>query len=435
MTTGPTITLDIEDLGAEGDGIARMEGSSVYIPFALPGERVTLKGPLRSIGKGNSSGEIGTIDKESPARIEPACLHFGVCGGCRLQHVSATEIESHKRQVLGEALRRKGLMPETLADTISAPLHSRRRARFDYQRNRNKGIFGFKQRRSHDGIDLAMCPVLTPTLETLVAGLRRLLNTLPSMGKGGAVQVTDTQTGFDIVITPLRKVDLDLKQRERIADWCDENRIARLCWDDGDGPLPVAARHQARTMFGDVAVDLPVNAFLQPSAEGEKILADLVQDALSRHCKSCRRIADLFSGCGSLSLPIASTLGPVVDAFDIDSGMIAALRQAANRRQPVLRVNADRRDLFNSPLTSAELKPYDAVIFDPPKAGAASQAAELAASTVPVVIAVSCNPSSLARDLRLLVDGGYTLISSTPVDQFTWSGQLEAVAVLTKQVK
>ncbi|MEQ9488057.1 MAG: hypothetical protein RIM72_03565 [Alphaproteobacteria bacterium] len=435
MTPAQMITLEIEDLGAEGDGIARRDGSAVYIPFALPGETVTLKGPLRSVGKGNSSGEIGNIDTSSPDRIEPSCRHFGQCGGCRLQHVSTPAVEIHKRRVLEQALSRKGLTPETLSATVSAPLHSRRRARFDYQRTGRSGKLGFKIRRSHDSIDIAMCPILTPSLEKLVGDLRRLLDAMPSMAKGGAVQVTETDSGFDILLIPARPADLNLEQRERIAVWCAANNIARLCWDDGDGPQPVAARHQPQTKFGEVPVDLPVNAFLQPSAAGEKILVDLVQQALSRHCRRTKRIADLFSGCGSLSLPIAGSEGCVVDAFDIDGAMIAALRQAASRSQPVLRVNADRRDLFNAPLTPSELKPYDAVIFDPPKAGAAAQAGELATSSVPVVIAVSCNPSTLSRDLRQLVDGGYTLISSTPVDQFTWSGQLEAVAVLTKRVK
>lgn len=432
MKTGSPLFYEIEELGAEGDGITRMDGAPLYVPFALPGEKVTLKGRPRSIGKGNSAGELDRVEVASPSRIEPACCHFGTCGGCRLQHLATEDINVHKKTVLKQALDRKGLSPETLFDTVSAPLHSRRRARFDYQKQKRKSVFGFKQRRSHDGIDLKMCPVLTPSLEALVPALHRLLDQLPAMSGGGTVQVTETETGFDIIVTPKRRADLNLKQRERLAGWSDEHRIARLCWDDGDGPLPVAARHPAQTTFGDVLVDLPVNAFLQPSVAGEAHLASLVKDALDRHTRRFKRMADLFSGCGSLSLPIASATGAIVDAFDIEDSMIASLRSAANRHDPVLRVTASRRDLFNNPLTSVELKPYDAVVFDPPKAGAVSQAAELAASTVPLVIAVSCNPSTLARDLRLLVDGGYALISATPVDQFTWSGQLEAVAILTR---
>lgn len=435
MKTGSPHHYEIEKLGAEGDGIARVGETSLYVPFALPGERVTLKSQPRSIGKGNTTGELDHIDVSSPSRVEPVCRHFGTCGGCRLQHLATDEIKTHKKNVLEQALDRKGLSPETLFDTVSAPLHSRRRARFDYQKQKRKSMFGFKQRRSHDGFDLTMCPVLTPTLEAFVPVLHRLFDQLPAMSGGGTVQVTETETGFDIIVTPKRRVDLNLKQRERLADWCDEYRIARLCWDDGDGVLPVAARHPAQTTFSDVQVDLPINAFLQPSVAGEAHLANLVKDALKHHTRRPKRMADLFSGCGALSLPIASSTGSIVDAFDIEENMVASVRTAANRHDPVLRVTANRRDLFGNPLTSAELKPYDAVVFDPPKAGAASQAAELAASTVPLVIAVSCNPSTLARDLRLLVDGGYALISSTPVDQFTWSGQLEAVAVLTKQVK
>ena len=435
MTNPTQHIFEIMALGAEGDGIANLNDASIYIPFALPGEMVTLKSPPRSIGKGNASGELATVENPSPARIDPVCQHFGVCGGCRLQHISSGEIERHKMQTLAQALSRKSLIPNTINETVSAPLHTRRRARFDFRRQKGKSVFGFKQRRSHDGIDLKMCPVLTPKLEALVPELRGLLNRLPALSGGGGVQVTETLTGFDIVISPTKNTDLNLKQREILAAWCDEHDIARLCWDDGDGPLPVAARHPAQVMFGDVLVDLPVQAFLQPSADGEALLAGLVGKAISDHCRRPKRIADLFSGCGSLSLPAASATGAIVDTFDIDDGMVAAQRNAANRHNPALRVTATKRDLFNKPLMPAELKPYDAVIFDPPKAGAASQAAELAASKVPLVIAVSCNPSTLARDLRLLVDGGYTLISSTPVDQFTWSGQLEAVAVLTKQVK
>lgn len=425
-------TCQITELGAEGDGIARSGSKSVYIPFALPGEEVTLKGKPKPIGKGNAVGELAAIVKASPFRREPSCVHFGQCGGCRLQHLETEKIAEHKRHVLITALGRKCLKPKEVPNTAAVPPHTRRRVRLDYQNTRRGSFFGFKKRRSHEGIDIKMCPVLSPELEKLLPELRRLLHRLPAMSGGGSVAVTETETGFDIIFIPTKGITPDLAQREHLADWCEEQSIARLCWDDGDGPQPIAARHPAVARFGDVAVELPINSFLQPSAAGELKLIRLVSASFKKHLVKPKKIADLFSGCGSFSLPLAREHDIIVDAFDIEDTMITALRQAVNHHEQTLRVTAAVRDLFNNPLTPPELKPYDAVIFDPPRAGAIAQAQEISLSRVPLIIAVSCNPSTLARDLRVLVDQGYTLETAIPVDQFTWSGQLEAVAILTR---
>ena len=266
-------------------------------------------------------------------------------------------------------------------------------------------MIGFNVRGTSRLIDIQECPVARPEIVALLPALRDLATSMNSLGKGGDIQVTLSDTGFDLMFIPARPSDPDLAERQRLVSFAEKHDIARIAWESDGFAEPVAARRPARLVIAGVPVDLPIGAFLQPSREGEAILVDLVR-------------AGLPPAVG----------GANVFAAEGESAPVDALRRAAAG----LRVQAECRDLAKHPLTEQELARYDAVIFDPPRAGAAAQAERLAWSTVKTIVAVSCNPATLARDLGVLMDGGYEVQKVTPVDQFTWSSHLEAVAVLTR---
>ena len=268
------------------------------------------------------------------------------------------------------------------------------------------------------------CPVTDRTLVDLLEPLRSLCATVDALGAKASLQLTRTESGADLLLRPARPRDPDLAAREALADFATAQNLCRVSWQGPDGIEPIAARRPALVRFAGTDVTLPPGAFLQPSAEGEAAIVSLVEAALA--ADPPKRIADLYAGCGTLTFPLAR-IAPV-DAIEGDAGMVAALRDAA-RDQPIA---VAARDLMRDPLSPEALGAFDAVVFDPPRAGARPLAEALAKSTVPRIVAVSCNPATLARDLRLLVDGGYSLERVTPIDQFAWSPHVEAVAVLRR---
>ncbi len=291
-----------------------------------------------------------------------------------------------------------------------------------------KGLsLGFARRASHDLIDIGECPVLVPPLVAVLAPLRAaLVRALPGGSKGDAI-ATLTDTGIDLVIES--EATLGLPARETLAAFAEVQDLARLSWRrPGQDAEPVAARRKPLVRPGGVAVELPPGGFLQPSAEGEATLARLVTDAIAEFAKPDGRVADLYAGCGSFALPLARN--HPVHAVEGEAATLAALAKAAG--QAHLRITTETRDLARKPLRGKELAGFGAVCFDPPRVGAAGQAKALAESGPALVVAVSCNPATLGRDVRTLLDGGYRLVRATPVDQFLWSARLEAVAVLTR---
>ena len=416
--------VTIEKLGAKGDGITHMDGKSIYVAFGLPNEVIDIElGPKRGDGQ---TALIKQIIKSSPDRITPPCVHYEKCGGCALQHLSDSAIANEKRQVLEKALERKGFHDLQINETLSAPAGTRRRVRLACLRLRGRTILGFNERAGTNIIDLKSCPVSAPGINAILKPLRKICTNLPSLGKAADIQVTLSDKGPDVVFYPKAPKELTLDERFDLVDFAEANGIARIAIESKGFVEPVAAIHDIQVNFAGYKVALPVGAFLQPSKEGEVIIANLVAKAVA----GVEKIADLYAGCGSLTFPIAANPNkPTVHAVDGAEVQINALRKTAGGT----RVTSEIRDLADNPLDKNELNKFEAVVFDPPRAGALSQAEALAGSNVEIVVAVSCNPATMARDLRILVDGGYRLQSVTPIDQFTWSGHVEAVAILTKQ--
>ncbi len=460
-----TIEVTIEALGARGDGIAHHDGTKLFVPGTLPGERVRVALPTR----GSHAKLVERLSK-APSRKTPSCSYFGVCGGCVAQHMADKTYSEWKRTIIREALTHHGFHDVSIAPAIASPPASRRRVRLAVAQPSNKfrGIpkIGFRCRSSHRIATIEHCPVMLPELESLLAPLSRLV---AEIGAGfGDLSLTAAPEGRDVILHGLKDTP-NLAIREALAEFAHVENIQRISVEYSKSAGGGQRRHgranqrnhhatpvletiaqlgAVRTHFDAVAVDLPLGAFLQPTAAGEATIRRLVIDALKfgdgPSGESSRggadngtgaRIADCYAGLGSLGFAIAADRRSEpphrqVVMYEGNLRMAEAARKAAG--EAAHNVVVESRDLVRRPLAPTELNLFDAVIFDPPRAGARALVEALAASKVQSVVAVSCNPATFARDARILNDAGYCLAQLTPIDQFLWSHHVELVAVFRR---
>lgn len=411
-----TERLHIERLGHRGDGIAERRAGRVYVPFSLPGETV-----LAEI-EGDRARIVEMLGA-SPARARPVCRHFGVCGGCSVQHLRRPNYLAWKKDLVHQALAQRGLDVEVDAP-LAVPPRSRRRAVFSARRVGRGVVLGYNERQTHRIVPVSECPVLLPQIEAALPVLSAWLAPLIPLKIPVRIAVTATATGLDIALDgpkPRPPAILAEVAARRPAG----HDIARLSVA-GEPVLSVA---EPVVDVGGVDVALPPLSFLQAVALAETKMARLVGDWLS----GASHVADLYSGIGTFALRLARH-APVL-AVEGDAAALAALDAAARRAPGLKPVETLRRDLERQPLSDGELKRFEGLVFDPPRAGAREQAEQIARSPVARVAAVSCNPATLARDLRILVDGGYRLRRVVPVDQFLYSPHIEAVALLEREGK
>ena len=411
-----TVELDILAIGARGDGLAKLDGEQVFVPLTVAGDKVVAR--LEGRRGDGLTANMTELVAPGPSRQEAPCPVFGQCGGCSLQHVTDEALTAWKRDRLVTALTRVEFDSRLIAPLVSIPPGTRRRAAFAFTRLSKGIVIGFNERASNRIVEIDPCLILMPQLLALLEPLRVLLTEILPSGKTGDVLATLTDSGIDLVIKT--EHTLDLFAREKLASFAEALDLAHLTWQ----AEPVAHRRPAQVVMGGVSVDIPPGGFLQPSREGEAALVKLVQE----HLPEQGALLDLYAGSGSFTFPLAK--GRAVTAVEGDAASIAALGNAA--RRVGLPITALHRDLARQPLLAHELKPFAALVFDPPRAGAAAQAEQIAKGGPPLVVAVSCNPATLARDAATLADGGYRLIKATPVDQFPWSAHLEAVAVFQR---
>jgi 23S rRNA (uracil1939-C5)-methyltransferase len=408
--------LMIARLGSRGDGIADAAAGTIYVPYALPGETAEVEPwpghPDRR--------QLIKIDVASSDRIVPICPHFGVCGGCALQHLATARYRDWKRALVVAALERAGL-DAPVDDLVDAHGEGRRRAVFHSRVSARDVIeVGFSALKAHHVVAIDHCPILAPGLAGAIEAAWAIAEALAATHKPLDIQVTATDAGLDVDVRGSRALSAaDMTALARVAE---RGNLARLT---RHGEI-VAQRMLPTIRIGRAQLVLPPAAFLQATAAGEANLARLVE----AHCGDANTVADLFCGVGPLALRLAERAR--VTAADNDADAITALGRAAAATRGLKPVATQVRDLFRSPLVPAELKRFDAVVFDPPRQGAEAQAYELAASIVPAVVAVSCNPTTFARDARILLDGGYRLVRVTPVDQFLYSAHVEVVACFKK---
>lgn len=403
----------IDRLGAQGDGIADTPEGLVYVPFTLPGERA--RADITG-GRGQAIEVVGA----SPRRIAPICRHFGSCGGCVVQHLQLDAYLAWKRQLVIDALADRGLSPE-VEPTIAVGPGTRRRLSLAARRTRNAVIVGYHAPRGEEIVAISECPIARPELARMLPLLPALL--MPLATRKGVLDVTLTaaDNGIDVAIAGARS-ELGFEERREAADAAQRLRLIRVTV----AGETLYAASEPFVRIGPAKVLLPPGAFLQATTASEAAMVGLVKQGVG----GGRRIADLFAGLGTFCFALAGSAEVV--AVETDPALLAALERAAKATPGLRRITALRRDLYREPLARKELEGLDAVVLDPPRAGAQAQSEALARSSVPRIVAVSCNPATLARDLRTLVDGGYEIERVVPIDQFVFSAHVEVVALLRR---
>jgi 23S rRNA (uracil1939-C5)-methyltransferase len=408
MTDSECVVVD--RIGGRGDGIARLGDRELFVPFALPGEQWCVE-----------DGIVTDRLTDSPDRREGICPHFGICGGCAMQHLEMSAYRSWKRNLVVEAFQRAGLA-DVVGELAVVPLASRRRAVLTARIHKGGCAIGFHEARSHRVVDMIQCPILDPRILGSMADLRRLAELLAVGPEPVRVTVLATDTGLDVNVEDFATT-VSATQRKELATLAEEADWARLT----AGGEAVVMRHTPQLSLDGVRVTPPPAGFVQAVGAAEATMQSLAVEAAGR----AKNVADLFAGIGTLAIPLARKAR--VLAVDSDRAALAALDAGLRGAQGLKPVETRLRDLFREPLSRKELEPFDCVVFDPPRAGARAQAEMLAKSKVPVVAAVSCNPSTLARDLKILCDGGYVLERAVPIDQFMFSHHVEVVAVLRRK--
>jgi len=393
----------IARIAAKGDGVT---ASGQHVPFAAPGDRALADGSLQ----------------HGPHHAEPPCRHFGTCGGCQLQHCDEETLAQFVSDRVTHAAQGQGLEPRLVAAAAMSPPHSRRRASLRAINGGGRPLIGFNAAGSHRVVDLAECPVLAPQLFALLAPLRRYFAVL--MGKYSIdIELTRVDQGVDCGLKGFMPEGLD--QTEDLLDFCRDNGLARLTLDAGFGAEGFWEPEPVTVTLGGIPVAYPAGAFLQATDHGEAALVGAAQEWLA----DCTRVADLFAGLGTFALALAGNRK--VLAAEADRAAVLSLRSAANSAR--LPVETAHRDLFRNPLRAQELAGFDAIVLDPPRAGARTQVEQIAASGVGHVVYISCNPSSWSRDCALLATAGYELAELRPVGQFRWSTHVELASLFLKR--
>ncbi|KAF0230387.1 MAG: hypothetical protein FD175_1709 [Beijerinckiaceae bacterium] len=410
-----TTLLDIEAIGLKGDGIARHEGERLHIPYVLPGERI--RADIHA-----ERADCVEVVNASAERTQPHCPHFGTCGGCALQHWAPAGVAGWKRQRILSALGFVGL-DAPVGETLDAHGAGRRRVTLHIRQidteKQTKILAGFMRAKSHDLIDLDACPLLVPALAAAPDLAREAGMTLRTIAKPLDFQVTASEEGLDCDIRGAGPISEGLRQK--LVAFAVAANLPRLTLH---GERLVEAR-APRIVFEDnpaLSAFLPPGSFLQATARSEAMLSALALEGLA----GAKHVADLFCGLGPSSLRLARKMK--VAAFDSDKPAIDALQKSIRANPGGKPITAEARDLYRRPLFAPELKPFDAVLLDPPRQGAEAQVREIAKSRLGRVVYVSCDPESFARDAKLLVAAGLGLTKITPVDQFRHSPHVELVA-------
>jgi 23S rRNA (uracil1939-C5)-methyltransferase len=406
----PQRDVTILALNARGEGVGE---DGTIAPYALPGEVARVEGE-------GARASVIKIRGASPERAEPFCPYFGRCGGCAAQHMSASLYAQWKRDGLTQALKRARVEAK-LGPLVDVHGEGRRRATFHSRFQDGRESVGFMRARAHDIIDIEACPLFAPGLDGAIAAARALAADLRGAGKPLDIQATATLGGLDFDLRGAGR--LDAAMRRKLAASAERLDLARVA---SHGEI-VVERRPPQIAFGAVLAVPPPGGFLQATAAGEQALADGAAAML----KGARRIADLFCGAGAFALRLAHD--HEVSAIDADAAAVAALRRAAGGASGLRGVSAEVRDLFGRPLMGDELAAFDAVLFDPPRAGAEAQSRALAAHGPALVVAISCNADSFARDARILIEGGYEIGPVSPLDQFRYSPHVEILAAFRRK--
>ncbi len=405
------MTFTIARLGHLGDGVIQGADGPLFAPQTLPGEEID------GAVKGDTLTDIRIITP-SPFRVKPPCVHARTCGGCLMQHASDGFVADWKTAIVRGALAGQGLEAE-IRPIITSPPRSRRRATLAARRTKGGVLMGFHARASDTLVEVPNCQLLHPDLMAAFPALEEIVKLGGSRTTELDLAITRTPSGPDVAISGGKDADANL--RLDLARLTEAHGLSRLTWN---GEI-VALRAQPMLRFGRANVPLPFGAFLQATAEGEAALLACVTETVGQ----ARRITDLFAGIGTFALPLAEKAE--VHAVEGVAAMLTALDKGFRMAEGLRRVTHEARDLYRRPLEPDEFRHVEAVVIDPPRAGAEAQSHTLARSKVPVIAAVSCNPATFARDAKILIAGGYKLNWVQVIDQFRWSPHVELAAKFT----
>ena len=428
------LELNITKLGGMGDGIAQHDGKNVFVPFTCAGDVVRVS--IAKETKSEIRADLQSVITPSPNRQTPPCVHFGVCGGCSLQHLNEPTYNGFKQQMLNSFVHGLGIEASIIQPMVEIKAQSRRRVEFKVTANNNNVRIGFFGKSSHDLIDITECPITDPVLLTPLPALKATLKQLKSANRLNSIALTALPNGIDAILkcsAPLIKQDIEI-----LTTFAKQNGIIRL-------NAQIKTRHESRKHsapaeptclydtgkatinFAGIDVELPAGAFLQATKAGQDAITSLV----TKHLHGSQYIADLYSGCGTYSFGLIAQAKRIA-AYEGAAEMSAAMNDACVRAELDERMATTVRDLFTNPLTKKELFHFDGLVINPPRNGALPQVTNIAKSNVKTVVMVSCSPETFKRDAKELLNGGYMLTSITPIDQFYWSNHLELVALFTK---
>lgn len=402
----------VDRLGQLGDGIIDTPNGEIFAPFTLPGEHI--EGNVEN-GRVNSPKIIKPVSD----RIKPACKHFKSCGGCSLQHASDTVISDWKIRKTQDALSQVNLHPE-FRPIINSKAGSRRRATFAAKRTKKGALVGFHGRASDVIIEISECPISDPILLSGMPAFSQFA--ILGSSRKAVLRISATVSGNSLDVKIDNGKKLSATEISKFAQICNQFKILRLMWNDD----VIAQSNPPSQKMGLADVIPPSGAFLQATKSGEAALIKTVLEIIG----PSKRVVDLFAGCGTFALPISSKA--TVHALEGDVNMIAALDSGWRAAGGLHDIKSEARDLFRRPLMPDEFKKIDAIVIDPPRAGAVSQVVEIAKANVGRIAFVSCNPATFARDASILCNNGYNLDWVQVIDQFLWNPHIELVAQFTK---
>lgn len=407
------VELTIDHVGARGDGISQSDEGAIYVPFTLKGERVSAE-----VSK--SRGALIEVLDKSSSRIAPICQHFGECGGCTSQHMSAEAYSAWKLSIAQDALQKVGI-DTPIEMTSNCEAGERRRVTLTAKKTNEGTELGYHQAATNDLVAISECPVASNKITDHLAHLNDIARVITLHSKPTQLTVTALDNGLDVSVSgefAIGENEIQAVIKKVVAG----KVIKRLTFND----QVLVETEPLTTTFSDITVFPPAGSFLQASKRAELLMVDIV----SKHLKSSKKIADLFSGCGTFTFQLAKK--SQVHAAEMSGAALNTIDNAFRIQQGLKQITTERRDLVRRPLMRDELKHFQGAVFDPPRAGAETQAKQLARSVVKKVAAVSCNPTSLARDLTILIDGGFKIKSITAIDQFLFSPHVEVVALLER---
>ncbi|MBS0546997.1 MAG: class I SAM-dependent RNA methyltransferase [Proteobacteria bacterium] len=417
-----SVTLNIVEVGARGDGVADEGRRRYFVPFSLPGEIVEAE-PGEKRGEGIVADLVEVV-APSRHRETPPCAHFTICGGCSLQHWRLDVYTAWKVALIERALTQRGVPMPAFEKPLAGTPGERRRVDYVLRRQGKRVLAGFHERGSAKVVDVGNCVIARPTLVALLPPLRTALADILPDGASADAVANETDSGIDLLIRPHKRLELTVDRRQALVELAETTGLARLSWGGRGTAEPIVTRREPMLLLGEATVAVPPASFLQATKRAEQTMRAGVKAWLG----DAARLADLFAGVGALTLGWPGKLA----LYEGDAAAVAAADAAARKRGDN-KVVAERRDLFRNPLLAAELNAFDAVVLDPPRAGAVAQVAELAQSRVKKIVYASCDPGSFARDARVLHDGGYRLEKLMPIDQFLWSSHVELIALFTRR--